>query len=94
MEFSCNGKAMGEIFETSEAPVLTMKVNGTAPIRRVTLIRNETDYQTFDPQKVSKDFEMTFKDEKPEAGEYRYYMRVEQVDGNMGWTSPVWVTVK
>jgi hypothetical protein len=27
-------------------------------------------------------------------GENRYYVRVEQVDGNMAWSSPVWVTRK
>ncbi len=39
-------------------------------------------------------FEATFTDENPIAGENRYYVRVEQVDGNMGWASPVWVTFK
>lgn len=94
MEFSCNGHLMGEIFETTEAPSLEIKVHGTAPVSRVTLIRNEKDYETFEPQDISNDFTKTFFDEKPEPGEYRYYFRVEQVDGNMGWTSPVWVTVK
>jgi len=93
MEFSCNGHLMGEEFETSEAPTLEMKVKGTAPITRVTLIRNEKDYEIFEPQAISAEFAKTFVDEKPEPGEYRYYVRVEQGDGNMGWTSPVWVTV-
>ena len=70
-----------------------MKVKGTAPITRVTLIRNEKDYEIFEPQAISAEFAKTFVDEKPEPGEYRYYVRVEQGDGNMGWTSPVWVTV-
>ncbi|MEM6916710.1 MAG: hypothetical protein AAF491_09115, partial [Verrucomicrobiota bacterium] len=94
LEFSCHGHLMGEELETSEAPTLEMKILGTAPIARVTLIRNETDYEVFEPEEVSSDFTKTFVDEKPEPGEYRYYLRVEQVDGNMGWTSPVWVTVK
>ncbi len=94
MEFSCNGHLMGEMFETDQAPTLTISVSGTAPISRVTLVRNEEDYEVFDPQAVSNEFSKTVIDEKPEPGEYRYYLRVEQVDGNMGWTSPVWVTVK
>lgn len=94
MELSCNGHLMGEEFETKEAPTLEMKVLGTAPITRVTLIRNEADYKVFEPQGTSSEFTKTFTDEKPDPGEYRYYFRVEQADGNMGWTSPVWVTVK
>lgn len=94
LEFSCNGHLMGEIFDLDEAPELKIAVHGTAPISRITLVRNEEDYQVFEPEGESSDFTETFVDEKPEPGEYRYYVRVEQVDGNMGWTSPVWVNVK
>ena len=94
MEFSCNGKAMGEIFETSEPITLEMKILGTAPISRVTLVRNEKDYVVLEPTEGSNEFTQSVTDEKPEPGENRYYIRVEQADGNMGWTSPVWVTVK
>ena len=85
---------MGEIFGTSETPTLTMTVHGTAPISRVTLVRNENDYQIYTPASKSNDFSETFVDEQPLEGENRYYLRVEQADGNMGWTSPVWVDVK
>ena len=37
------------------------------------------------------EFETTWTDEEPLAGENRYYVRVEQWDGNMAWASPVWV---
>ena len=91
MEFSCNGRLLGSIFETKEKPTLKFAVHGTAPIKAVTLVRNETNYKVFTPG--TKDFEATFTDENPVAGENRYYLRVEQTDGNMGWTSPVWVTI-
>jgi hypothetical protein len=26
------------------------------------------------------------------AGEHYYYVRVEQEDGNVAWSSPIWVT--
>ena len=94
MEFSCNGHLMGEEFETSETPSIKIKVHGTAPIRKVTLIRNEQNYEVWEPSSEEFDFSISFKDEKSKRGEYRYYLRVEQIDGNMGWTSPVWVTVK
>jgi hypothetical protein len=32
-------------------------------------------------------------DPSPLAGENRYYLRIEQSDGNMAWSSPMWVTV-
>lgn len=89
MEFSCNGKPLGSIFETSDKPKLTMTIDGTADIQRVTVIRNEENYHIFEPN--SSTFNKVWTDEKPLAGENRYYLRIEQVDGNMGWTSPVWV---
>jgi predicted dithiol-disulfide oxidoreductase (DUF899 family) len=93
MEFSCNDHMMGEIFETEEPVTLTMAVAGTAPLSRITLVRNEEDYQVYTPDVSSNDFSATFTDKAPTSGENRYYLRVEQSDGNMGWTSPVWVTV-
>ncbi len=90
LEFACNGELLGTVFETSEKPALTVKVSGTAPLLRVTIVRNETDYKTFTPK--SMEFAETFTDPSPIVGENRYYVRVEQTDGNMAWASPVWVT--
>ena len=30
-------------------------------------------------------------DDAPLPGENRYYLRVEQNDGSMAWSSPVWI---
>ena len=92
MEFSCNGKPLGSILSTSKKPELTITVNGTADIQRVTVIRNEKNYQVFAPN--SHIFTKVWTDPEPLNGENRYYLRIEQVDGNMGWTSPVWVEFK
>lgn len=94
MEFSCNGHVMGEEIDSAEPPAFQIKIHGTAPISKVTLIRNEKDYQIFKPEQESVDWTEEFIDGKTVPGEYRYYLRVEQIDGNMGWTSPVWVNVK
>ncbi len=37
------------------------------------------------------DYELTYEDREPaQSGDY-YYLRVEQLDGNLGWSSPVWL---
>jgi hypothetical protein len=92
VEFSCDGKPMGSIIEANGKPELKFAVNGTAAIRRVTLVRNEANYKVWEPGK--REFAGAFIDPSPRAGENRYYLRVEQADGNMAWSSPVWVTVK
>ena len=92
VEFSCNDHLLGTEIALSGKPVLKFSVDGTAEISRVTLVRNEQNYQQWEPK--AKSFEQTFTDDAPIAGENRYYLRVEQKDGNMAWSSPVWVQVK
>jgi len=90
LEFTCNGRPLGTIFKTTDKPKLKLAVFGTAPLKQVTIVRNEADYKTFEPK--GKNYSTTFTDESPTEGENRYYIRVVQSDGNMAWASPVWVT--
>lgn len=92
VEFSCNDQLLGTEIALSGKPEFKFKVDGTAAIKRVTLVRNEKNHQQWEPG--SKTFEQTFTDEAPIADENRYYLRVEQADGNMAWSSPVWVQIK
>ncbi len=92
VDFQCSGQLMGSEITLSGKPVVTLKVNGTAEISRVTLVRNEQNYQQWEPK--TKTFEQSFTDDAPATGENRYYLRVEQADGNMAWSSPVWAGTK
>jgi len=92
IEFSCNGHLLGTVFETSDKPELKIAVSGTAPLSQVTIVRNEKDLKTFEPK--GKTLTTTFTDESPVEGENRYYIRVVQSDGNIGWATPVWATFK
>lgn len=93
LDFSCNDRPLGSIFETDEDPRIRLRIDGTAPLERVTIVRNEENWKVFDSIDGAG-FEREVVDEEPLAGENRYYIRVEQVDGNMAWSSPVWVTRK
>jgi hypothetical protein len=92
VEFSCNGQPMGSVIEARGKVEVKFAVNGTSPLKRVTLVRNEINHTVFEPG--AQTFSTTATDKAPLAGENRYYLRVEQADGNMAWSSPVWVTVK
>lgn len=91
VELSCEDHPMGGIFETSKNPVLTYRVLGTAPVRRVTIVRNESDLHVIGS--TEKEIAGEWTDPSPVRGENRYYLRIEQADGNMAWSSPMWVTV-
>jgi hypothetical protein len=91
VELSCGDHLMGEVFETKEKPVLSYRVLGTAPVKRVTIVRNEADLHVIEPKE--KEVAGDWTDPSPLAGENRYYLRIEQTDGNMAWSSPMWVNL-
>jgi len=93
LNFTCNGEPLGSFVKTEKAPKLWFKVNGTGPFKRITIVRNEKDWKHFN-EFEGKSFEKTISDEEMLEGENRYYVRVIQRDGNMAWSSPVWVTKK
>ena len=81
---------MGDVFNSGDVPVLKVKVQGTGPIARVTVIKNNTFVHTVQPEGASAAFEYRDSDIKP--GESYYYVRVEQAAGQLAWSSPIWVT--
>lgn len=91
VELSCGTHLMGEVFETKDKPALTFRVEGTAPVKRLTIVRNELNHYVIEPN--TRSVTTTWTDEAPLKGENRYYLRIEQADGNMAWSSPLWITV-
>lgn len=69
---------------------LRVKVLGTAPIKQVDVIRGQDFVYTV--QNQSANIEFRFVDQHPRSGEQHYYVRVQQADGQMAWSSPIWVT--
>jgi hypothetical protein len=80
---------MGDIFETKSLPKLVVKVMGTAPIKQIDVIKNNTYVYKINPGQKAADFE--YVDKAMASGESYYYVRAEQTDGQLAWTSPVWV---
>ena len=42
----------------------------------------------------SGEVEFKFADSKKKSGEHYYYVRVQQEEGNVAWSSPIWVTIQ
>lgn len=80
---------MGEEFKTSAAPTLKMAFVGTGPIAAVHIVRDSKVVHTI---KVGKsEYRGDWTDPNPEAGVHYYYVRVEQENGELAWTSPMWI---
>lgn len=104
--FFLAGIPMGKETNTADKPGLTVNrhlsgyVAGTTKLHKVEIIRNGQVVKTFKPDDYSLDF--TFDDLTPldkvvihpkdKASPFvYYYLRVVQEDGQIAWSSPIWV---
>ena len=89
---------MGDETTVSGKPELRIVVHGTAPIARIDIVRqvgsNAPAYAyAFEPHR--RDVDVRWVDEEAKAGtRYMYYVRIQQVDKKLAWSSPIWVSCK
>ena len=84
-----NGAAMGSEIEADGPVTVEVDVSGAAEVASIAVIRNDRRLAITRPRAL--DAVWTFVDEHPPAGASAYYVRVVQIDDEVGWTSPVWV---
>jgi hypothetical protein len=82
----------GDIYESSRIPEIYVVAKGTAPIKEIAVVRDNTYVHTQPGN--GEEAEFRFREPTLDAGEHYYYVRVEQADGHMAWSSPIWVTYK
>jgi hypothetical protein len=81
---------LGDEFTTSEAPKFEIKLVGTAPFAKVTLVKDDVEIPL--PCDSKAEIELSWTDPQPAAGKTSYYyVRGEQTDGELVWVSPMWV---
>jgi hypothetical protein len=92
--FFVNGAAMGSeihIAKPTTSRSIRARVHGAAEIEELCIMRNGRTLKAFHPRRL--DVELEFEDgEAMERG--WYYLRARQTDGEMAWSSPVWVDLE
>ena len=86
---------MGDEFKTEKALPIRVKVRGTRELEKVHIIRGAEIIYTTTTAGPDVNFEFTDNDAAAHTGtgtgtQY-YYVRVEQVDKQVAWSSPIWV---
>jgi hypothetical protein len=88
---------MGDEFTSTTAPTVRVKFIGTAPFKKVTLVKDDVEFVLGEPNKSEVEF--TWTDPKPTPGKTSYYyVRGEQSPGvgetvgELVWASPMWIT--
>ncbi len=89
LEFWLGEHFMGDDFRAAEKQKIRVKAIGTGEIEKVRLIRDAQFIYEISPGKKQVDFEYLDTDAGP--GEHWYYVRVEQANGELAWSSPIWV---
>ncbi len=91
LRFTCNNLPMGGAVKTSGAPLLSYEVLGTGKIKCIELIKFDGKYAVLSTNTPPGDTAcFNFRDIAFSKKAF-YYVRVTQADGNMAWSSPIWV---
>lgn len=89
--FEVNGEqALGQIMQVDEPPFFSCTIAGTCRLEKIELIRDNEVLYCFTGTYPAEKF--AFCDTDPLVGEHYYYVRVTQMDGEMAWGSPVWIS--
>lgn len=79
----------GDEIATTSLPELTARIVGSAPLKKVVVVRDNQYIYSQEPK--GETFDLRYRENSVPPGEHYYYVRVEQQDGNVAWASPVWV---
>lgn len=83
---------MGAIFHSTTPVQIVSKIIGTGDILQVDILKNGSIVKTYKPRgQAEYSFQYTDRDYSKQADNY-YYVRVIQVNGEMAWGSPAWVS--
>ena len=83
---------MGDEFPLAKAEPLKVKVRGTCNIVKVDVIKDSKVIYSTTPNKPAAEFDYTDKDSV--AGKHYYYVRVQQDDQALAWSSPMFINYK
>jgi len=87
MEFDSNGHPMGSELPEDGNRRFHLKIDGTAELSSVELLRDGNPWLRWAPGESS--FAAEVEDEETCESAF-YLIRTTQVDGHKGWTSPIW----
>jgi hypothetical protein len=92
IDFQMGDHFMGETFTAHSTAPLKAYIRGTGPLESVALIKNNRVVYTKPGEGAEMNF--TYTDAAAAPGKSYYYLRVEQKNGQIGWSSPIWVKIE
>ena len=98
LDVRCGDAIMGDVTEVNGKPELRIIAHGTCPIIRIDIVRRVGDGEphyayTMEPKQLTVDVRWQDADAEP-GTEYMYYVRIQQENQALAWSSPIWVSCK
>lgn len=88
LDFTAGGFPMGSA-GVAEEVVCCATVHAVEPIGLIEIVKDGS--VVWSEELDSLDAAITWRDPAPRSGEHYYYLHVVQVDGQMAWSSPIWI---
>jgi hypothetical protein len=89
LEFRMGDHFMGDDFTATANQKIAVKAIGTGKIDMIHLIRDGKFIHKVSPGSATAEFE--YVDNEAGKGAHWYYVRVEQANGELAWSSPIWI---
>jgi len=90
LDFRVNGQRCGTEMRVEGEVEMSVLAAGTGNISRVEIVKNGVVFHQSEPERETAKLSI---EDRPD-GESYYYAKVVQEDGNIAWSSPVWVRRK
>jgi len=88
LDFSVCGAPMGSEIKANQNRPVRVRAVSEVPITKIEIVRNGEDWHCLRVDKQDVDLEIEDRDTATSAW---YYARITLTDGEMAWSSPVWV---
>jgi len=92
LDVRMGSRFMGEEFTLAAPAPIHVRARGTGAVSRVAILRDSREIYTASPGRAEIDF--TYADREAGKGFHYYYVRLEQEDGMVAWSSPFFVTYR
>ncbi len=83
---------MGDEFALKKALPIRVRARGTRPVAKVEIVKDSKVIYTTEPKQQNVQFEFT--DKGDIASRHFYYVRLQQEDGMIAWSSPMFINYK
>jgi hypothetical protein len=93
VDFRLNDNPAGSTTRISAAPLMEIRVKGQRGLEKIEVLRNSRVVREFDAGQGDLAFEAHFEDPdyEQESEVLYYYVRATQKNGELAWSSPIWI---